>query len=115
MLYTEKLVAELERTRALFAAYDERYTQQRETWRDALAALGARYPNAAALQQALDAALANAERPHAAGALPTSEYDRWRQLGRSGPPVLPFGRSFAHHEESRAWAEGLRTDRGRVA
>ena len=111
MLYTEKLVAELERTRALFASYDERYGQQRETWREALAALGARYPDAAALRRALDAALANAERPHgshAAGALPTREYDRWRQLGRSGPPVLPFGRAFAHHEESRAWAEGLR-------
>lgn len=108
MLYTEKLVAELERTRALFTSYNERYGQQREAWREALAALGARYPDAAALQRALDTALKNAERPHAAGALPTREYDRWRQLGRSGPPVLPFGRAFAHHEESRAWAEGLR-------
>lgn len=108
MLYTEKLVAELERTRALFTSYNERYGQQREAWREALAALGARYPDAAALQRALDTALKNPERPHAAGALPTREYDRWRQLGRSGPPVLPFGRAFAHHEESRAWAEGLR-------
>lgn len=108
MLYTEKLVAELERKRALFTSYDERYGQQREAWREALAALGAHYPDAAALQRALDAALKDAERPHAAGALPTREYDRWRQLGRSGPPVLPFGRAFAHHEESRAWAEGLR-------
>jgi hypothetical protein len=108
MLYTEKLVAELERKRALFTSYDERYGQQREAWREALAALGAHYSDAAALQRALDTALKNAERPHAAGALPTREYDRWRQLGRSGPPVLPFGRAFAHHEESRAWAEGLR-------
>lgn len=108
MLYTEKLMAELERKRALFTSYDERYGRQREAWREALAALGARYPAAAALRRALDAALANAEHPHAAGALPTGEYDRWRELGRSGPPVLPFGRSFAHHEESRAWAEGMR-------
>jgi NurA domain len=108
MLYTDKLVAELERKRALFSSYDERYGQRRLAWREALAALGARYPDAAALRQALDAALANAEWPHAAGALPTSEYDRWRQLGQDGPPMLPFGRAFDHHEASRAWAEGIR-------
>ena len=108
MLYTEKLVAELERKRALFTSYDERYGQQREAWREALVALGERYPDAAALRRARDVALANAERSPAAGALPTSEYDRWRQMRQPGPPVLPFGRMFAHHEESRAWAEGLR-------
>lgn len=108
MLYTDKLFAELERKRALFTSYDERYGQQREAWRDALAALGTHYPNAAALRQALDAAPANTDHPHAAGALPTSEYDRWRETGHAGPPVLSFERSFAHHEESRLWAEGMR-------
>ncbi|HEX6542492.1 MAG TPA: DNA double-strand break repair nuclease NurA [Ktedonobacterales bacterium] len=108
MLYTEKLVAELERKRALFSSYDERYGQQRETWREALAALGTTYPTAAVLRQALDAALVVAGGSHAAGALPTNEYDRWRATGRSGPPVLPFGHAFAHHEESRVWAEGMR-------
>lgn len=108
MLYTEKLVAELERKRALFTSYDETYGQQRDAWRDALAAIGQRYPDAATLRQTIDASLANAERPHAAGALPTAEYDRWRRAGHFGPPVLPFGHPFAHHEESRAWAEGVR-------
>jgi NurA domain-containing protein len=108
MLYTEKLVAELERKRALFTSYDETYGQHRDAWRDAFAALGTRYPDAATLRRAIDASLANAERPHAAGALPTSEYDRWRQAGHFGLPVLPFGHAFAHHEESRAWAEGVR-------
>jgi hypothetical protein len=108
MLYTEKLLAELERTRDHFASYSERYGKERGDWRNALARLGADYPNAAALRKALDAALATAERPAAAGALPTSEYDRWRALGQPGAPALPFGRAFAHHEESRAWAEGIR-------
>ena len=106
MLYTEKLVAELERTRALFASYDERYGQQRETWRDALAALGARYPNAAALRQALDAALATptASRRRAADA-------RIRPLAPSGAiraARAALRRAFAHHEEARAWAERIR-------
>jgi hypothetical protein len=60
------------------------------------------------LRQTLDAALASAQTPHAVGALPTSEYDRWRALARAGVPVLPFGRAFAHHEESRLWAESIR-------
>ena len=108
MLYTEKLLAELERTRELFASYDKDYSKQRGAWRMALAEVGARYPDAATLKRALDAALAAAEHPTMAGALPTGEYDRWRALGHSGPPVLLFGRAFANHEESRAWAEGVR-------
>jgi hypothetical protein len=108
MLYTEKLLAELERKRALFTSYDERYALQRQAWRDALARLGTRFSGAAALQQALRAAQSQAERPLSMGALPTSEYDRWRRAHPAGPPVLPFGRTFAHHEESRAWAEQIR-------
>jgi hypothetical protein len=108
MLYAEKLLAELERTQHLFASYNDSYGRQRGAWRDALASLEVEYSNAAALRQALDVALAGADRPGAAGATPTSEYDRWRASGRGGPPVLPFGHAFANHEESRAWAEGIR-------
>ena len=107
MLYAEKLLAELERTRSLFASYNDDYGRQLGAWRDALANLGLNYPDAASLRRALDVALAEAEHS-VAGATPTSEYDRWRALGRGGPPVLPFGRMFANHEESRVWAEGIR-------
>jgi hypothetical protein len=103
MLYTEKLLAELERQRDAFARYSARFGRQIEAYRDALGSLGQRYPTA----QALDVALATRER--ASGARPTAEYDRWRALQpRQTSPVLPFALSFANHEEARAWAECLR-------
>jgi hypothetical protein len=105
MLYTEKLLAELERQRDAFARYSARFGRQIEVYRAALGSLGERYPTSAALEAAL------AAREHASGARPTAEYDRWRalqpSLGRAAP-VLPFTSSFANHEEARTWAECLR-------
>src|SRR5713226_7887717 len=99
MLYTEKLLAELERQRDAFARYSARFGHQIEAYRAALGSLGARYPTAPALESVL------ASREHASGARPTAEYDRWRALQPApdkASPVLPFAPSFANHEEARA-------------
>ena len=106
MLYTQKLLAELERKREQLMGYQSRYGEQLAAYRAALAALSDRYPTAAALtaaQRALE------EAPSAAlGARATEEYDRWRGLSMGGAPSLPFGQTFAHHEQARSWAECLR-------
>jgi hypothetical protein len=103
MLYTEKVLAELERQRDAFARYSARFGRQIEAYRAALGSLGTRYPTAAALEAALSA------REHAGGARPTTEYDRWRALQPPmTTPILSFASSFANHEEARAWAECLR-------
>src|SRR5690348_1813968 len=102
MLYTEKLLAELERQRDAFARYSARFGRQIEAYRNALGSLGERYPSSAALEAVL------ATREHASGARPTTEYDRWRALQPArdrAAPVLPFAPSFANHEEARSWAE----------
>jgi hypothetical protein len=103
MLYTEKLLAELERQRDAFARYSARFGRQIEAYRAALSSLGAQYPSSSALEAAL------AVQRHASGARPTPEYDRWRALQPPGTaPMLPFAPSFANHGEARAWAECLR-------
>jgi hypothetical protein len=105
VLYTEKLLAELERQRDAFARYSARFGRQIEAYRNALNSLGERYPSSAALEAAL------ATREHASGARPTTEYDRWRALQPASDrvvPALPFAPSFANHEEARSWAERLR-------
>jgi hypothetical protein len=105
MLYTEKLLAELERQRDAFARYSARFGRQIEAYRHALGSLGERYSSSAALEAALPT------REHASGARPTTEYDRWRALqpARDGAaPALSFAPSFANHEEARTWAERLR-------
>jgi hypothetical protein len=105
VLYTEKLLAELERQRDAFARYSARFGRQIEAYRAALGSLGERFPSAATLEAALSA------HEHASGACPTAEYDRWLALlpvpGKAAP-ALPFASSFANHEEARAWAECLR-------
>jgi len=105
VLYTEKLLAELERQRDAFAHYSARFGRQIEAYRAALGSLGERYPTVAALEAAL------ATREHASGARPTAEYDRWRALqptSGKAAPALAFAPIFANHEEARAWAECLR-------
>jgi hypothetical protein len=104
MLYTNKLLAELEAKAERFAGYQDAYGRWLAAYRAALAALGTRYPSA----QALADAQRDLPPDEPAGALPTAEYDAWRARGLPGVPVLPFGRVFAHHAESREWAEGLR-------
>jgi hypothetical protein len=105
MLYTEKLLAELERQRDAFASYSARFGRQIEAYRAALGSLGERYPTAATLEAALSA------REQVSGARPTAEYDRWRALqpaqGKTAP-AISFAPTFANHEEARAWAECLR-------
>jgi hypothetical protein len=104
MLYTHKLLAELEAKAERFAGFQDDYGRRLEAYRAALAALGTRYPTARALARAQSELMAN----EPAGAAPTREYDAWRARGVAGVPVLPFGTAFAHHAESRGWAEGLR-------
>jgi hypothetical protein len=109
MLYTQKLLAELERKREQLMGYQSRYGEQLAAFRAALAALGSRFASAAAItaaQRALEAD--SSAHAQSVGARATDEYDRWRRLSASGVPVLPFGQTFAHHQEARAWAECLR-------
>jgi NurA domain len=108
VLYTEKLLAELERKREQLVGYQGRYQRHLDAYRAALASLGARFPSAGALRDAQAArAPGNALQP-ALGALPTGEYDGWRAAGGSGCPVLRLDAAFAHHQEARIWAERLR-------
>ncbi len=104
MLYTQKLLAELEAKAERFAGFEDDYGRRLAAYRRALAAMGARYRSAAEISAAQRERMAD----EPAGALPTAEYDTWRALGTSGVPMLPFGRRFAHHAQSRAWAEGVR-------
>jgi hypothetical protein len=103
MLYTRKLLAELEAKADRFAGYQDAYGRRLAAYRAALAALGTRYPSAVALA----AAQRDLPPDEPAGALPTVEYDAWQALRRPGVPVVPLGRRFAHHAEARAWAEGV--------
>jgi NurA domain len=108
MLYTEKLLAELERTRERFTSYQDRYGQQLGAYRTVLAGLGAHYGSANLLASAQTQRLQSLQGSRSAGARPTSEYDRWRAAGGEGVPVLTFGHRFSHHEAARQWAECLR-------
>jgi hypothetical protein len=107
MLYTQKLLAELQAKAPRFAGFQSDYGRTVDAYRQALAALGGRFASAGAMVGALQGRLAD----EPVGALPTGEYDAWQRVRRTDaprPPVVPFGRAFAHHEESRAWAECLR-------
>jgi hypothetical protein len=110
MLYTQKLLTELEHKRDQFAGYQDRYGRQIRAYRDALASLGSRFATAARFRAVQDALLISDQGPLSIGAHPTAEYDRWQALPHASDalPALPFGKTFAHHEESRAWAECLR-------
>src|SRR5690348_5325379 len=108
MLYARKVRDELDRRRDQLAAYQDHYAGQLAAYRAALAALGERFPSADRLSAAQRALRADGEAARATGAHPTAEYDAWLLGGGRGLPALPFGRTFAHHEEARAWAECLR-------
>ena len=101
MLYTEKLLAELERTRDSFISYQEQYGQQLDAYRAVLASLGARYGLRGAALCRRESAAAEPAGKHVGGRLPTTEYDRWRATGGEGVPVLAFGQTFPHHEAAR--------------
>lgn len=110
MLYTQKLRAELERKRDQLVGYQDRYGRQLNAYRDALRALGTRYPSVQAIERMQGALVAVSATPPPLGARPTTEYDGWQHStgGIAALPVLPFGHAFAHHEAARTWAERLR-------
>jgi hypothetical protein len=114
VLYTEKLLAELERKREQLAGYQSRYGQHLAAYRQALASLATRFPSAQALAAAQAALPAGRQGAASVGARATSEYDTWLRSSAAasglapGLPVLPFGEIFANHQESRAWAECIR-------
>ncbi len=108
MLYSQKLREELARKRDSLAGYQDRYGRQLGTFRDALRSLSGRFATAAEMTTAQDTLLTSQDGNRSAGARATTEYDAWRTSGGSGIPVVTFGRGFAHHEESRVWAERLR-------
>ena len=78
MLYTQKLIAELQRKRDQFAAYQARYGQQLAAYREALSGLGSRYSTAQSLRRVQADRLDRQGGSHSPGAFPTSEYDRWQ-------------------------------------
>jgi hypothetical protein len=109
MLYTQKLIAELEKAREPLHSFQARYGEQLGAYRKALASLGLRYSTSQDLFADQAERLEKEAGRRSAGACPTSDYDRWRsENGASGIPVLPFGQVFAHHEAARSWAECLR-------
>lgn len=108
MLYTQKLLAELEDKREQFVGYQDRYGKQLDAYQAALDGLGARFATAASLDHALVALQSTAGAGRVAlGARPTAEYDGWRARGGQGAPTTPFTQVFAHHGEAREWAERL--------
>ena len=87
MLYTQKLLAELERKREQLAGYQSRYGRQLAAYRDALASLSTRFPTADALLVAQERALAAQPGALSAGAR-TRKARRQRHDCRSGRPSL---------------------------
>jgi hypothetical protein len=108
VLYTQKVAAELQAKRDQLSGYESHYGQRLASFREALSALGKRYPSAEAIQAAQRTLLTQPEPVPSLGASPTVEFDQWRGGNGGGIPCLPCGLVFAHHQEARAWAECLR-------
>jgi hypothetical protein len=108
MLHTGKTLAELNRQRERLLSYQARHRDGLVAYRQALAALRDRYPTATALEAALSAQAAQADKPLAIGARPTAEYGRWIAATAERIPALRSGQRFASHEDARSWAERLR-------
>ncbi|HEY7351006.1 MAG TPA: DNA double-strand break repair nuclease NurA [Ktedonobacterales bacterium] len=108
MLYASKVLAALAEKREHFQGFGADFGKQISGYREALRQLGPRYPTAASIS----AKLAGRTDAAPAGALPTQEYDRWRALvgdpAGSLIPAMNFREQFEHHQQSRAWAEGIR-------
>lgn len=99
MLYLDRVAAELEAKRESFLRQEDTFGADLARYRAALRGLWQRYPTAALLRAALE------DHQGAVGALPLAGYDAWTAHLGAIPPLVPFGRSFAHHEAARAWAE----------
>lgn len=102
MLYAQKVVAALDASREGFSRQEDGFLADLAAYRDALAELGGLFPRQRDLEERLAAA------DHSVGARPMGGYDAWASSALPGTsPAQPFGVSFAHHQEARAWAESI--------
>src|SRR3954463_13988853 len=89
MLYRHLLRDALEEKREDFLSFDRAWREDVDDYVRRLRALAGRHA------REVEAALASVKEP---GAIPTDELDRMGSL------VVPFGRRWRSHEESRRWA-----------
>jgi hypothetical protein len=104
MLHKGKLESALRVKNHSFLQYDSSFAEQLAAYRHALETLSRRYTSSAQLERSLP----SAESGKTAGARPGIEFDRWllsAGLSDYPGPVIPFGREFANHEQTRQWAE----------
>ena len=104
MLHKGKLQAAFERKRGHFTLYDSSFGDQLRAYQQVLETLYLRFTSSAALEHILPPA----ESGMVAGARPSGEFDRWlvdATYQDYHGPIVPFGQSFANHEQARQWAE----------
>ena len=106
MLYRQRLIEELGARREEFVAFGREWAEGVSDYAGRLARLGGR--TAAEIRRDAAAGL-EAGAARAPGALPTGELDREKSF------VVPFGRRWRTHEESRAWAVDVLLDRATFA
>ncbi|HET8912111.1 MAG TPA: DNA double-strand break repair nuclease NurA, partial [Ktedonobacteraceae bacterium] len=104
MLHKGKLQQALNIKRGQFSVYDGSFSEQLQSYREALESLYQEYQSSAEVEDQLPPPGLT----QSAGARPTIEFDRW--LIKAGlqsytGPCLPFGNEFANHEQARSWAE----------
>src|SRR2546421_3273368 len=105
MLHKGKLHAALQLKKGQFSMYDGSFSEQLQAYRRALETLCQRYTSSQDLEDLLPPEGSRL----AAGARPSIEFDRWLAsvdgASTNKPPIYPFGREFANHEQARQWAE----------
>ena len=106
MLYRQRLIEELGARREEFVSFGREWAADVGDYARRLAGLGGR--TAAEIGRDAEAGLA-AGAARAPGALPAGELDREKSF------VVPFGRRWRSHEESRAWAVDALLDRATFA
>lgn len=105
MLHKGKLQAALKAKRDRFTLYDDSFSEQLKSYRQALETLYLRYQSSAQLEHELPPSLPGMPM---VGARPGIEFDRWLVDAAANDyhgPIVPFGRSFSTHEQMRTWAE----------
>ncbi|HEY9286236.1 MAG TPA: DNA double-strand break repair nuclease NurA [Pyrinomonadaceae bacterium] len=106
MLYRQRLIAELDKCRGEFVEFGREWAAEAADYAARLSALGGR--GVEEIRRAAEANLAELG-ARAFGALPAAEFER------EGRFVLPFGKAWRTHEESRAWAVDALLDRATFA
>ena len=105
MLHKGKLHAALQLKKGQFSMYDGSFSEQLQAYRRALETLCQRYTSSQDLEDLLPPLGSRLS----AGARPSIEFDRWLAsvdgASTNKPPIYPFGREFANHEQARQWAE----------